>query len=470
MVQNKSWGAGSTLYDIRTDFGGGYRPQDYDLKEPGPLSMRNSLGGSRNIPAIKAMYMAGIQNTQDLAKKLGLKSGVTSCKTIGAEDCGDILSTAIGDGGEVKLSEHVHAFTAFSRMGKVKPQTYVLKIEDKSGKIVKPEWKDVPGEQVLDSQIAYTINDMLSDPSASYFGSSNRLKNFRSALKTGTTNNRENGWIMGYTPHLVFGMWSGHNENKSMATFTESILGPAWNQFMTKAHEGREKKDWVKPTTMKTVCINQTTGYATTSGGKCDIFPSWYTPRYPNNSQKAVIDTVSGKLATECTPEAAKQSITGGGIASELPTSDPNYNNWIKPVQARIGSAGGAIPTDKDDIHSCDPADKPIVSISEPVSNPDGTYSITATATKGKYPLKSLSFAIDGNTLPGGAYDITESGSITYKYTPASSETKTVTVFVTDSVLYDATDSKTVSFVVVLNNNGNNTLALNSPYYSRNRI
>ncbi len=449
MTQKKDWGAGSTLYDVKTNFSDAssapWTPKDYDSQFPGAMSMRKALGGSRNIPAIKAMYMAGIQNTQDLAKKLGLKSGVTGCYTPGKEDCGQILSTAIGDGGQIKLAEHVNGFSTFARMGKYKPQTYILTIKDSKNKVI-GEYKDEPGEQVLDEQIAYTINDMLSDSKASYFGSSYRLKNFRSALKTGTTNNQENGWLMGYTPHLVFGMWSGEHANKPMSTFTETILGTAWNQFMTKAHADKQKKDWTKPAAMKQACINTTTGYSTNSGGVCDIFPSWYNPKYANNNLKATIDSVSGKLATECTPERAKQSVTGGGIASELTTSDPLYNNWITPVKARYGQSGGAIPSDKDDIHSCDPSEKPSVSISDPVSNNDGTYTISATITKGKYDLKNVSFTIDGSTPPGSAFDITNTQTVSFKYTPASSSGSTITADVLDSVLYDASASKSFTF------------------------
>ena len=443
------WGPGSTLYDSRTNFSPAgsapWIPKNYDSRYPGAMSMRKSLGGSRNIPAIKSMYMSGIQNTHDLAKKMGLKSGVTGCYVPGKEDCGQILSTAIGDGGQIKLSDNVSGFSTFARMGVYKPQTYILSVKDIKNKTIK-EYQDTPGEQVLDEQIAYSINDMLSDPSASYFGNTHRLTNFKSAIKTGTTNNQENGWFMGYTPHIVFGMWAGHHENKSMVTFTETILGTAWRQFMTKAHADKPKKEWNRPATMKRVCINTVTGYATNAGGVCDYFPSRYNPKFPNNSIRATIDSVSGKLATECTPERAKQSVSGGGIASELPSSDPLYNNWITPVRAQYGVTGGAIPTEKDDIHSCDPADKPTVSIDEPIKNADGTYTISANVAKGKYPLQSISFSINGTPAPGGSFDITNSQKVSFTYTPPTPGVSSISANVIDSVLYDATSTKDFNF------------------------
>lgn len=232
-----------------------------------------------------------------------------------------------------------------------------------------------------------------------------------------------------------------------MTQYTNGVLGPAWNGFLTEASKGRANKGWTKPASMKTVCMNLTTGYATTSGGKCDIFPSWYTPRYPNNDKRATIDSVSGKLATECTPDRAKQAVVGGGMARELPSSDPLYKNWISPVTARYGQTGGAIPTDKDDIHSCDPAES-AVAIDNATKNPDGTYTINATVTKGKYPLKTLSFTIDGVVPPGASFDVNNTQSISFKHTPSATTTTTVTANVVDSVLYDATSSKELSFVV----------------------
>lgn len=450
MAQNKDWGAGSTLYDVSTDFGN-YKPKNYDSRFPGAMAMRAALGGSRNIPAIKANYIAGTQNVINQAKKMGLKSG-TSCEP----DCG--LSSAIGDGSEIKLVEHVNAFGTFARMGKAKPQILILKVQDKKGKTIK-EWKDVAGDQVLDPQIAYTINDMLSDPKASYFGSKNRLTDFRSAIKTGTTNFQNDGWIMGYTPHLVLGMWTGQHQNNPMSTFTESIVGPAWQNYMKKAHVGKPKKDWTKPPQMKTVCIDTNSGFQANSGGRCDIFPDWYQPKKAGRTSSAVIDSVSKKLATACTPEAAKQTVTGGGILGELPTSDPSYSRWMVSISGKYGSGGGAIPTEKDDVHKCDDV-KPIVSLSA-VSNGSGKYTLTATVTPGTFPLKTLNFKIDGEIPAGGSYDATTGiTTYTYEYTAIEDGSKTISVEVIDQGLYQGSDTKEQPFSIASRSSSNGAVAV----------
>lgn len=453
MTQKQNWGAGSTLYDLKTNFGYGYSPNDYDLKGLGAISMRTAIGQSRNIPAIKAMYIAGIQNTLDMAHKMGVVSG-TSCEP----NCG--LSSAIGDGSEIRLDEHVNGYSTLARMGVYKPLTYVLKVQDRYGKTLQ-QWKNTPGTQVLDPQIAYIINSILSDPRPSYFGNSYRLGNgYKSAMKTGTTNSLDNGWMMGYTPNLAFGLWMGRQYDiKSMYNYTDTILGPAWNSFMTQANKilGVKAQSWTQPAGIKTVCINQATGYATTSGGTCDIFPSWYQPRYPGTTQKAVIDTVSGKLATNCTPDLARQTITSGGILSEVPSSDPLYNNFIKPEQARYKGSGGAIPSTYDDIHGqgtsatndvCND-NQPSVSISGPSSSTN--YKFTATVTQGGAPLKTLNFKIDGAVADGGSYDCSTTNcaapsGITYTYIPTSSgQSHTIAAEIIDNNLYDET-SNSITF------------------------
>lgn len=453
MTNTQHWGAGSTIYDLVTNFGGipNYRPQDYDFQEPGALSVRRALGGSRNIPAIKAMYMAGIENTLDLAHKLGIVSG-TSCEPY----CG--LSSAIGDGSEIRLDEHVNSFATFSRMGKYKPLTYILKIEDANGNTIK-EWRDTEGEQVLDPQVAYIINNMLSDDSARYIrGSSNfNLPGITTALKTGTTNGMDNGWLLMYSTKIAAGVWIGDHENTAMwcGRFgcMEGKTGSIIAEYMRNAHVGIEGSDarWAQPDGIKTVCIDRITGYATTSGGECDIFPSWYISRTADTTKTAVIDIISNRLATECTPTAARKEITGGGILPEIPETDPLYSNWMQPVIARYGAqVGGAIPTESDNIHSCDDSDLPSINVVEPVSYDDitGEFAIKVNVSQGKYPLSyngrtsTVYIRVNGTTIAGGVLTINAGGETAeVLYEPADSEPFTITAEIVDSVLYSNSSS-----------------------------
>jgi membrane peptidoglycan carboxypeptidase len=377
---------------------------------------------------------------------MGLVSG-TSC----GNSCG--LSAAIGDGSDIRLDEHTNGYATLARGGVYKPVTYILQIQDRNGKVLQ-QWKNTAGTQVLDPQIAYILDNILSDPKASYFGDDFRLNNgYESAMKTGTTNNLDNGLMMGYTPNIAVGMWMGRmTDNGAMYNYTDTILGPAWHTFMTEANKllNIKPQKWVEPAGIKTVCINQITGFATTYGGTCDIFPSWYQPRYPTSAKSAVIDTVSGLLATACTPADARQTITGGGINSELASSDPLYENFIKPEEARYGRAGGNIPTTYDDIHTCVSSDEPTVQLSSPTesSTTPGEYTVTATYEQGKAPLKTLNFRIDGTIASGGSFDIsnqtcTQAATCTQQYTyTVTAGSHELTAEVIDNVLYDVTSAQ----------------------------
>lgn len=458
-----NWGPGSVLYDLRTNFGGNYKPQDADLREPGGTTMRYALGNSRNIPAIKAMYIAGIDKVHALTIRMGVKSGITGCQ--GAPHCEGILSTAIGDGGQVRLDEHVHGFASFARLGKNIPQTYILKIENKQGKTLQ-EWQLEDGDQAIKEETAYLINDMLSDQNASYFrinqGYRERISNgfeamgIPAAMKTGTTNFADNGWILGYTGKYAAGVWMGNSENKSSNQIAyERATTPIWGEFMRRAHELLPEKPgaWTRPAGIKAASSMDSAMYAALKAkctgaqvgnvcgfGQSDIFPSWYSPRASGTVQKAVIDTISSKLATECTPELAKKEVTGGNIQPEISASDPNYKNWLAPIAARYNGVGNvAIPVDKDDKHLCSDA-KPSTTLS--VSKIDnGYYRFSSTVSQGLAQLTSLSFKIDGQTVSGGSFSITSPGLVTMDYYSDITGSHAVSAQAVDSLLYEATTS-----------------------------
>lgn len=469
MKSSENWGAGSIMYDLDTTwsgFGTPYKPRDYDFLQPGPVSIRYALGGSRNTPAIKAMYIAGIKETQDLAISMGLKSGL-NC----AIDCTQILSTAIGDGGEIRLDEHVHAFSTFSRSGRKIPQVYVLKIMDSKGKVIRDNTAEPVAEQVLDPQIAYIVSDMLSDVNASYFrggrswAGANKDYDDRTiptAIKTGTTDRSDNGWLMGYTSRYATGVWIGHNENKTATNFMEQMTSPIWSEYMRRLHEGQEVPPrWTQPEGIKTVA-HDNAFFSLVKGactgvrngnvcgyGQSDIYPSWYTPRKStNNQEKVVIDTVSNKRATDCTPARARKEVTGGGIiVPELDVADANYRNFMSPIQARLKSGTGEVippESEKDTVHQCSDS-KPNVSapsVNE-VSGGSGVYKISVNVTSGTHALSNLYFKMDGQTLAGGAMDISSSGNYSITWTADTAGTHEFSAEVVDKALYDATSAGT---------------------------
>jgi membrane peptidoglycan carboxypeptidase len=449
-----NWGPGSTFYDVKTDFGGGYTPKNYSGTNYGVQSMRTALDGSLNIPAVKALYMAGVSKSIKTASDLGIS---TLDKPAGEYG----LSLVLGSG-EVKLNEMVNGYESFANGGMHYEATPVLKVTDPHNKTLMDNSKP-QGKQALDKQISYLMANILSDDkSRQYiFGANNPLHiNGRTvAAKTGTTENFNDAWTMGFSPDLVTGVWAGNNDNKPMRTEAVDIAAPIWHDYMAGGFRDAQGKmvsgalssydknsNWTAPAGIQTLAIDAITGGAVTDATKqkrTDVFPSWYKVQAAGGVKTANVDKVSGKLATECTPPGAVQSVTGGQIHAEIPATDPMYNNWEPPVAALASSmgyaSGGAIPTQNDDVHHCDDV-KPTVSVSA-VGN--GPLHITAVVSSGTFPANNLTILFDDQVISTQAIN----GSTTYSfdYVPTSNGSHTIKATVTDAGLYSGSDETTVN-------------------------
>ena len=231
----------TVLFDLKTQFSTAcsafdfssnypcYSPDNYDEKYRGPMSMRDALAQSINVVGVKTLYLAGIDDTLNTARSLGITT-LEDKKRYG-------LSLVLG-GGEVTLLEMTGAYGVFANDGAKYPTTPILSVRTKSGETL--ESYKGKAEQVIDKEVARTINDVLSDNTARTpaFGAESPLyfKDTVVADKTGTTNDYRDVWVIGYTPNVVVGTWAGNNNNtpmeKKVAAF---ILAPIWHSAMEKA-------------------------------------------------------------------------------------------------------------------------------------------------------------------------------------------------------------------------------------------
>jgi len=203
-----------------------YSPVNYDGKFRGPMTMRDAIAQSINIPSIKVLYLAGIDDTLQLAKSMGI-STLTNADQYG-------LTLVLG-GGEVTLLDMTSAYGVFAQDGVKYQPTAILKIEDGAGNVIEDDSQPA-GTQVLPKSVAEEINDILSDPVARAPLGENSLVSFPGrdvAVKTGTTNNYKDAWTIGYTPNLVVGIWAGNNDNTPMThNVSGFIVGPMWHDIM----------------------------------------------------------------------------------------------------------------------------------------------------------------------------------------------------------------------------------------------
>ncbi len=383
---NKGFTPSTVLFDLPTEFqttcdaygkalpghrqSDCYKPENYDGKTVGPISLRSALAESRNIPAVKLFYLAGLKDSLRTAEEMGI-STLTDISRYG-------LTLVIG-GGEVKLLDITSAFGVFANSGVKNPPTGILEITNKQGEVME-QFKENPKE-ILPKNTALTISDILSDERARIptFGAHSTLyiPGKDVAVKTGTTNNNKDAWTVGYTPTIAVGVWAGNNDNTPMKKGGVAMAGPIWNKFITEALKKLPNEEFEAPNldfdpqTVKPILRGQWLG-----------------------GESFFIDKVSGKLATDLTPPEARQEKVVTNVHSILywinkndvlgpapsnPASDPQFNHWEIPVQNWWAQNQGRYstttwsqkPTETDNVHT--EANKSAVTITEP--NSSDTYS-----------------------------------------------------------------------------------------------
>lgn len=246
-----------------------YEPKNYDGKFRGPVNLRNSLGNSLNIPAVKALAIVGLPDFLQQAYQMGfttLQPTEDNLRKFG-------LAATLG-GAEVHLIDTVAAYSAFANGGtKVEPVA-ILKVTDKDGRVLR-EFKPVQGPRVMTEEEAFLINHVLSDNSArsAAFGANSLLNVGRGvAVKTGTTNDQKDNWTIGWSNSIIVGSWVGNNNNTSMKQVASGITGasPIWRNILNYAlKNGYTQTEWQPPAGIEQVELDVISGYRSHSG-----FPS----------------------------------------------------------------------------------------------------------------------------------------------------------------------------------------------------
>ena len=223
------------VIDEETNFGvwgdDEYIPKNYDGLFRGPVTLRQALAQSLNVPSVKVLVdLAGIQESINTAKKCGVTTLNKPASFYGP-------ALVLG-GGEVRLLDMVSAYGVFAAEGKRYPPVSILRIEDSKGNII--EQKKKTPKIVLEQETTRLLNDILSDNEARapMFGYNSQLyfPDYQVAAKTGTTNNYKDAWTIGYTPSITAGVWVGNNNNAEMSKKPSiTIAGPIWRAFMIKA-------------------------------------------------------------------------------------------------------------------------------------------------------------------------------------------------------------------------------------------
>ncbi len=383
----------------------------------GSVPIRRSLGSSLNIPAVKAMYINGIDASLNTAHALGELSYCTN----GEENYG--LSIAIGSGCRVRMVEHANAFASFARNGVYKELAYVLEMKNSSGDIIE-KWVDKQGEQVIDPQVAYMLSSILSDPSArtlmgwTGYEVGYVVPDVWTACKTGTTTDNygiaKDSWLVSYSTSIATVGWNGNHDGSALPRSNDSLpVRSMVSKYMERVHKEvyAAQGKWsygdqpAKPAGIKTLTVN----------GITDIFPSWYDANKNSGVSKETLafNRYNHLLASSCTQDAYKIDI------EVTKTIDPMSGSTVYSVPE---------PYNQDKNDTCDYI-PPSVSVSI------NGKSIIGYVTQGSYGIGGYTLYVDGVELESGG----ASSMFTTKYVIDDTESS-IRIEVSDEAGYTASN------------------------------
>ncbi len=377
----------SVLFDVETDFGGNYRPSNFNGEYQGPVSLRTSLNESLNIPSIKAAYLAGPQKILDTATVLGIKYEGTAKQH----------NVALGVGvAEVEPLSHINSLQAFAGDGSYYEPSFILEIHDSAGNVLEKIDHQKKKKEGLDPEIAALVRNIITDastrPTTDDF-SWNKLLDlgkYNNGAKTGTSNrvaanpefNPEepededenpklitvpgDSWTVGFTPHLVTGVWVGNNRGEPMNPGATglAVAAPIWKSFNLAAHEilvknGADPKKLYnepKPLTVKT--INKYSGKLATEETPEELrideyFASFNIPTELDDSiQEIEIDRRTGRPIEDgftSFSTVKRKTLKLQSIRPDMANWQNPVDEWIKNHPKFIASLGVIFDEDSDD-------------------------------------------------------------------------------------------------------------------------
>lgn len=395
----------TVLFDLETQFStscapddfkdqdGCYSPQNYDNKFRGPISLRDALAQSINLPAVKLLYLVGIKDAITTAKAMGISS---------LKDPNQYGLTLVLGGGEVSLLEMTSAYSVFANDGVRNPPVGILEVADAGGQVLE---KFTPRQtNALPNQSARQISDILSNTAAPL--NPNFIFPGRDvAAKTGTTNNYRDAWVIGYTPNLAVGTWAGNNDNtpmdKQVAGF---IIAPIWGEFMKQALPTLADEKFIDPEPSPT-----------------DVKPS--LRGFWQGGEAYTIDRITGAKSTENTPIDLQEERVITDVHSILywvdranplgpkparPESDPQFIRWEWPIQKWLQSGGMSqvsttntvVNSIADDIRK--PEFIPKITITSPVKDSliiNESLDVRASFSVHFTPISQIDLFIDGKLI-----------------------------------------------------------------------
>jgi penicillin-binding protein 1A len=232
-----------------------WMPHNYEEKYFGPTTLREALTFSRNVVTVKLTTRVGVKNVIKYVRNLGIQSPMAAN-----------LSLALGSS-EITLLELAAAYGVFANQGQRVEPRFIIRVTDSQGNVLDENMPQT--EQVISPETAYLITSMLQSVIDHGTGRQAKTIGRPAAGKTGTTNDMDDAWFIGYTPQLLAGLWLGFDEKRSLGKGETGghVAAPIWARFMERALENEPILDFPVAAGITFALINPHTGQRIAPGG-----------------------------------------------------------------------------------------------------------------------------------------------------------------------------------------------------------
>ncbi|RPJ00207.1 MAG: hypothetical protein EHM39_05230, partial [Chloroflexi bacterium] len=399
--------AATMTYDVGMEFDNGgqpYTPVNIDRQYHGPMTVRDALANSYNVPPVQLVNLIGVGPVIRTAHRLGVRS-LNQASQYG-------LALALGSA-ETSLLDLTYTYNVFNTGGymagmpvhkdeetpglRTLNPVAVLRIEDADGRVLwqyADETATFQRRLILEPALAYIMTDILADNEARQpaFGRDNAMQLTRpAAVKTGTSNDNRDSWTVGYTPQIVTGVWMGNNNNHSMNDVTgESGAAVVWHAIMEYVHtrDSLPVQDWPQPASVVERVVCQTSGLLPTRycpqvrelfladpALGLDTQPVQADPYWKNYS----VNVCTGRLANASSPPACVEDI----VFFDYPTE----------VRAWARETGQRLPPTEYDVADTGSPFSPVAIVSPPfLARVRGTVEVRGSATDDNFAYYRLDY------------------------------------------------------------------------------
>jgi penicillin-binding protein 1A len=294
---------------LRMELAGGevWEPRNFDGVDQGSVTLRQALARSRNVPTVRLGTAVGMRRVTQLARQAGIESAIPM-----------VPSATIGTGPLTPL-ELAAAYTAFAHDGQAARPRFIQRVENAAGRRV---WEPKPDRRrVLSSGAAYLVTDILADAVDHGTGTAVRKAGFRgpAAGKTGTTNEGQDVWFVGYTPEMVAAIWIGFDRPRTIVADASGgrLAAPAWGRIMRSVYgAGPTTPGWERPDAIIERDVDPATGLVLAEG--C---------RPASGAARSEIFIRGQEPAAVC--PAGREDEDGPGVLARI-------GQWGRSVMARV--------------------------------------------------------------------------------------------------------------------------------------